>query len=496
MPADLPHLVLGAWPLNILVIALAILGLISLPLLVWMAVRLRRTPPAGRLAELDAVRISRRDPLTGLANRHGFGEVLAARLRSGSAFALILFDLDDFSLINSKHGTQCADELLASTAERLRSLVPDAGQIARLGADEFAILLDASMGIETIEAAALSIQRSWRTPLRAGTLALDCSVSLGIALCPRHAADADGLLRAAQAALGHAKAAGGASWRFFDPEHDNAQRLRAALKDELRGAIAGNQIVPFYQPIMDLRTNALTGLEVLARWQHPERGLLAPDIFIPLAEEMQLAGQITQSLMRRVIRDAREWPAWLYFAFNVSPGQLRELIGMVRNPPVWPEGELDPRRIEVEVTESALIEDIDVAREVIALLQARGTRVVLDDFGIGHSNFFHLRELPFDRIKIDKSFVLDIARDPRADACVRAMLALGGSLGIDMVAEGLEDAETEAYVAVLGCRFGQGYLYSPPIAANAVPALMRRLGRDAAIHRPRAAAQPVLTGVS
>jgi diguanylate cyclase (GGDEF)-like protein len=462
MPADLPHLVLGAWPLNILVIALAILGLISLPLLVWMAVRLRRTPPAGRLAELDAVRISRRDPLTGLANRHGFGEVLAARLRSGSAFALILFDLDDFSLINSKHGTQCADELLASTAERLRSLVPDAGQIARLGADEFAILLDASMGIETIEAAALSIQRSWRTPLRAGTLALDCSVSLGIALCPRHAADADGLLRAAQAALGHAKAAGGASWRFFDPEHDNA----------------------------------LTGLEVLARWQHPERGLLAPDIFIPLAEEMQLAGQITQSLMRRVIRDAREWPAWLYFAFNVSPGQLRELIGMVRNPPVWPEGELDPRRIEVEVTESALIEDIDVAREVIALLQARGTRVVLDDFGIGHSNFFHLRELPFDRIKIDKSFVLDIARDPRADACVRAMLALGGSLGIDMVAEGLEDAETEAYVAVLGCRFGQGYLYSPPIAANAVPALMRRLGRDAAIHRPRAAAQPVLTGVS
>ena len=245
--------------------------------------------------------------------------------------------------------------------------------------------------------------------------------------------------------------------------------------------MAGGAILPVYQPIVDLADGGLVGLEVLARWNHPTRGMLAPDIFIPLAEELGLTGQITQMLMRRVISDARDWPAWLYFAFNVSPGQLRELIGMIRNPPVWPEGTLDPRRMEVEVTESALIEDIVVAREVISLLQARGTRVVLDDFGIGLSNFFHLRELPFDRIKIDRSFIMDIASDPRAEACVRAMLALGASLGIPMVAEGVESARTETRLRELGCRFGQGYIYSEAVSAFEVHGLIRRMAARSAI---------------
>jgi EAL domain-containing protein (putative c-di-GMP-specific phosphodiesterase class I) len=160
---------------------------------------------------------------------------------------------------------------------------------------------------------------------------------------------------------------------------------------------------------------------------------------------------------------------------NVSPGQLREMIGMLRNPPLWPEGELDPARLEIEITESALIEDIDVAREMVSLLQARGTRVVLDDFGIGYSNIFHLRELPFDRIKIDRSFVLDSHADPRAEACIRAMLALGASLGIEMVAEGIESTEVAAHLLHLGCRYGQGYVYSEPVPANAVFNIMRRL---------------------
>ena len=243
-------------------------------------------------------------------------------------------------------------------------------------------------------------------------------------------------------------------------------------------------MIPYYQPIVALQDGRLVGLEVLARWQHPTRGLLPPELFIPLAEQMNLTGQITETLMRRVIADARDWPAWLYFAFNVSPGQLRELIGLVRNPPVWPEGMLDPERLEVEVTESALMEDMAVAREVIALLQQRGTRVVLDDFGDGYSNFSHLRALPFDRIKIGRGFVADVAACKRAEACVRAMLALAGSLGIPVVAEGVESAASEARMAELGCRFGQGFHYSEPVAYSGVAALLRAFpGREKARRR-------------
>jgi EAL domain-containing protein (putative c-di-GMP-specific phosphodiesterase class I) len=297
---------------------------------------------------------------------------------------------------------------------------------------------------------------------------------------PDHAVDEDGIMHAAQVALAEVKNAGGGAFRFYSPARCAAERVREKLKDDLRTAVFSNQIIPYYQPIVDLRTGQMVGLEVLARWQHPERGLIMPDLFIPVAEELNLAGHITQTLMRRVVRDARDWPNWVYFALNVSPGQLRELIGLMRQPPVWPEGELDPARLEIEVTESALIDDVEVAREVIGLLQARGTRVVLDDFGLGYSNIFHLRELPFDRMKIDKSFVMDSQTDPRADACVRAMLALGQSLGIEMVAEGIETEEAMRHMAELGCTYGQGYLFSEPVPAGSVYGLIRRLRQAAA----------------
>ena len=434
----------------------------------------------ARHAALGQFRDTHRDPLTGLANRQCFTEALAGRLLAGQPAALLLFDLDGFAALNGAHGHRAGDEVLVAAADRLRSLVPGPGQLGRLGSDTFAVLLEAQGGRKAVEAACLNLLRAMTTPLRTGIHAAECGVSLGAALAPEHGRNADALLRAAQSALACAKQAGGGGWRFFDPARAQAEQARTALKEEFRRSLqSGGQLIPYYQPIVNLRTGALIGLEVLARWAHPARGVLAPDLFIPLAEEMQLAGLLTQTLMRRVIADARDWPAWLYFAFNASPGQLRELIGMVRNPPVWPEGALDPRRLEIEVTESAVIEDLAVAREVIALLQGQGTRVVLDDFGIGHSNFFHLRELPFDRIKIDKSFVLDIAHDPRAEACVRAMLALGQSLRVEMVAEGIESAETARFMAKLGCQLGQGYFYAEPVPAAAVHGLLRRLAAPA-----------------
>ncbi len=454
-------------------------GILAAGTFTWL---LRRPRRPAQQAELERFRATHRDPLTGLANRQQFTAALAGRLLADQPAALLLFDLDGFAALNGKHGHRAGDAVLTAAAHRLRSLVPGHGQLGRLGDDTFAVLLDAKGGPAALEAACLSLLRGMTDAPRTGIEALDCGVSLGAALAPEHGRDADCLLRAAQSALTHVKQSGGGGWRLFDPARAQAEQARNALKEEFRAALeSGGQLVPYYQPIVDLRTGALTGLEVLARWAHPARGVLSPDQFIPLAEEMQLTGQLTQTLMRRVIADARDWPAWLYFAFNASPGQLRELIGMVRHPPAWPEGALDPRRLEIEVTESAVIEDLTVAREVIALLQSQGTRVVLDDFGIGHSNFFHLRELPFDRIKIDKSFVLDIAHDPRAEACVRAMLAVGRYLKVKMVAEGIENAETAGFVASLGCQLGQGFLYAEPVPAGEVHGLLRRLAAPAPV---------------
>jgi diguanylate cyclase (GGDEF)-like protein len=457
------------------VCVLAILGLIWMPIALWLASQHRRLVQPHRKAELEMLRTARRDGLTQLQNRAGFGEALDRRLQSGARSALLLIDLDRFKAINNTYGHRIGDEVLLAAASRLRALVPDAEQIARLGGDEFAILLDAARGRDDVEGAALNIMRAMLAPLLAGMQTIECGVSIGVALIPDHALDADSAMRAAHSAMDEVKVAGGGGFRLYNPARNAAERSRQEMKNDLRTAIGAGEIIPYYQPIVDLRTGAMIGLEVLARWQHPERGVLSPDLFIPLAEEMALAGQITQSLMRRVVRDARDWPSWIYFALNVSPGQLREMIAMLRNPPVWPEGELDPTRLEIEITESALIEDTDVAREMISLLQARGTRVVLDDFGIGYSNIFHLRELPFDRIKIDKSFVLDSQTDTRAEACIRAMLALGASLGIEMVAEGIESAEVGSHMAKLGCRFGQGYFYSEPVPASAVFTVLRRL---------------------
>ncbi len=464
LPASLPT-VLAAFALA------GLLAVFAAGLLTGRAVQ-RRGTQALR-PELEQFRALRRDGLTQLASRDAFLAELATVLQEAGPSALVLIDLDDFAKLNARHGLRAGDDVLLAVAARLRSLSPDPAHACRLGADRFALLAPIGTGLDGVEAIALGVLRSLMAPVSCGAGLLECMVSLGVVLLPEQAEDVDGAMRAAGAALEHVKEAGGGGWRFFDPDRDDAQRLHTALAEELHTGIAASQVVPFYQPIINLADGRLVGLEVLARWLHPTRGLLAPDLFIPIAEQMNMTGQITQALMRRVIADARDWPDWLYFAFNVSPGQLRELIGMIRHPPHWPEGTLDPERLEVEVTESALIEDLEVAREVIALLQQRGTRVVLDDFGIGYSNFFHLRELPFDRIKIDRSFVMDIAHDPRAEACVRAMLALAGSLNIPMVAEGVESAETEARVTALGCQFGQGFLYSEPVPARDVARLLR-----------------------
>ena len=418
-----------------------------------------------------------RDPLTRFDDHDAFRGAVAARLAARASGALFILRLDNLRDIVAEHGYRAGEYVLAGVADRLKKSWPTE-RWSRLLGDDLGFVLGGCGETTQVEAAALAILRSVEVPIQTFDCELPVKASLGIARISGQAARSDvdvgAIILSAISALSKASERGGSQWSLFDAEQHRAEVLRDSVKVELRAAIEMGDVIPYYQPIVDLRTGGIVGLEVLARWEHPTRGVLPPDLFIPMAEEMRLAGLVSQMLMRRVIADSRHWPTSLYFAFNASPGQLRELISLIRDPPSWPEGFLDPRRLEIEITESALIEDLEVARTVIELLQAAGTRVVLDDFGIGYSNFFHLRELPFDKIKIDKSFVLDLGLDPRADACVRTMIALGESLDIEMVAEGVEKSRIAKYVADLGCRYGQGFLYSAPISAEAVSALLRK----------------------
>ena len=439
-------------------------------------VRISRSDVAiEKKSQIDLM-LKGRDPLTKLDGLSGLQTAVGNSFAIPGPSALIMLRIDNLRPIIASQGHSAGESLLISVAERLKKLWPTV-RWSRLVGDDFGFVLKGVHTDSQLEEAALVILRSVEQPVQTLQGDFVCSASLGIARILGQAVRSEnsvaGVLLAAFSALGDASAAGGSQWSIYDTKRDRADALRSSTKEELHAAIESGQIVPHYQPIVDLRNGQIVGLEVLARWEHPTRGILPPDLFIPMAEEMQLAGRISHFLMRRVVAESRQWPTHLYFAFNASPGQLREVIDLVTTSRPWPEGALDPKRLEIEITESALIEDLEVARTVIEVLQAAGTRVVLDDFGIGYSNFFHLRELPFDKIKIDKSFVLDLGLDPRADACVKTMIALGKSLDIEMVAEGLEKDGIADYLAELGCRYGQGYLYSGPVPAEVISKLLR-----------------------
>jgi EAL domain-containing protein (putative c-di-GMP-specific phosphodiesterase class I) len=249
----------------------------------------------------------------------------------------------------------------------------------------------------------------------------------------------------------------GSAWRL--------SCARQEMRAELQRAIEAGQITPCYHPIINLKTGLVAKFEVLARWIHPTQGVLLPDQFIPIADEMGLSGQISMSLLRQVAHDSQDWPSSCRFAINVSPGQVRELIWLLNTQPGAWQRRLDLSRLEVEMSEEALIRDQGLARELIDVLHEHGARAVLDNFGTGASNFFHLHDTPFDSIKVGKIFVQTMGIDPRAEACVLSMLWLGLGLGIDIVADGVETKEVADQLAGLGCHFAQGYLYARPMGA-------------------------------
>jgi diguanylate cyclase (GGDEF)-like protein len=417
-------------------------------------------------AEARAQSLARHDPLTGLANRRHFLEELERRLAltgdEECAFALLFVDLDRFKPINDVHGHAIGDQLLQVIATRLSSSLREDSFAARLGGDEFAVLLEDAKDREGVAAAARRILHELSAPILVNGLKLTVGASIGIALCPEDGRDAAELLQRGDAAMLRAKEDRGA-YKFFDSTIDEELKSKAALETELRAAIPNGDIIPFFQPIVRLDTGALAGFEVLARWPHLQRGMISPTQFIPVAEEAGLVDAMFWALLAQACRKSLDAPGEFRLAVNISPSQVRDQWFPEKVLRTLRETGFPAQRLEIEVTESAMIGDMERAKTALMSLKNQGVKIALDDFGTGYSSLFLLRALPIDKLKIDRSFVASLTADRENATIVRALVGLGIALGLEVTAEGVEDGPTADALRAMGCEFAQGYLFGPAI---------------------------------
>ncbi|WP_404810534.1 putative bifunctional diguanylate cyclase/phosphodiesterase [Methylobacterium flocculans] len=429
-----------------------------------------------RAAEVQAEEMARQDPLTGLPNRlllhERLREALSRLHRTNEGCAILLIDLDRFKPINDTLGHPMGDALLKKVADRLRSTVRLTDTVARIGGDEFVILQTGIRGgADTQVLARRIVDLVGRTYMVEGQL-LTIGASVGVALAPTDGDDADRLLKNADLALYRSKLDGRGTYRFFEPEMDARMQARRRLELDMRQALARREFSLHYQPQLQLEGNRLVGCEALIRWQHPTRGMVSPLDFIPLAEEIGLIVPIGEWVMRQACRDAATWPDPLSVAVNVSPAQFKSerLVEMVMS--ALAASGLAATRLEVEITEGVLLNESEKTLQTLHRLRELGVRVSMDDFGTGYSSLSYLRSFPFDKIKIDRSFVNDLSGKRDGEAIIRAIAGLGRSLGMTTVAEGVETADQLDRIRAEGCTDVQGYLISKPIPASDVLAFL------------------------
>lgn len=428
----------------------------------------RRVLAEQRLTEATdhLARLTMLDPLTGLPNRTSFLETVANLLATDAWVAVLLIDLDRFKPFNDLYGWAIGDAIVRAIGKRLAHELEREPMVARLGADEFAALLRPCEDDSTLAARARDILRVIAEPIRIGDMSLDVSATIGIAVSPRDGDDAASLLRRADIAMAHGKQAGSNCYRFFEQRMSDELTETSELKADLRSAIAAGELVPYFQPLVRLSDSRVVGFEVLARWEHPEKGVLSPLRFLPLVEEIGLSAQMFAAILSAACEAARHWPSDIRLSVNISPRELQDesLPEDVRG--ILERWTLDGSRLEVEITEDALINDSRVARGVLDGLRALGVTVALDDFGTGYSSIYHLRELPFDKVKIDKSFMQSLTTNAKSARYVAAMIGFGTALGLELTAEGIEDVASMRRVRDLGCTYGQGYLFGRPMPAT------------------------------
>ncbi|KAA0698177.1 bifunctional diguanylate cyclase/phosphodiesterase [Neorhizobium sp. P12A] len=419
--------------------------------------------------------IAHHDPLTGLPNRIKFGEEVEqalGRLGPGERLALVHLNLDRFKLVNNTVGLSIGDDILQQVAERLRSSAGSRNILARLGSDEFAILQVGRQQPLNVTALAEQISRELATPFIVGDKQVELSISSGIAIGPEDGAETHILMKNASVALAHAKADGGRRSRFFTGEMEAQIQVRHALEADLRHAVKNEEFELHYQPLYDVARARISGFEALLRWNHPDRGRISPMEFIPLAEEMGLIADIGRWVLLQACRDAAKWPGDIKVAVNVSAIQFRngDLPGDVMA--AIAAANLSPSRLELEITESVLMENRDQTLPTLHDLKARGIRISMDDFGTGYSSLGYLRSFPFDKIKIDKSFVNDIIDNREAQEIMHVIILLGNALGMRVTVEGVETKSQFDRLRREGCDEIQGYFISPPKPAADVPVLL------------------------
>ena len=415
-------------------------------------------------AEARIAFLAQHDGLTGLPNRNlllqQMDDILAHTRRSGEKVAVLVLGLDNFKAVNDSLGHGVGDKLLRAVAKRLSSTLREGDTLARLNSDEFAMI---QSGLTRPEDAVLMSRRlldAIDDPFLLDGQSVVIGATIGIAMAPGDGDESEALLKNADMALSRAKNDCRGTFSFFEPSMDARAQIRRKIETELRDAIEDDRLQPYYQPLIDLSAGRITGFEALVRWPHPERGMISPGEFIPVAEETGLINAVGGLMLRRACKDAATWPDDVRVAVNLSPLQFRSgnLLSIVMD--ALKQSGLPAKRLELEITETLLLEKSGQVLATLHALRALGVRISMDDFGTGYSSLSYLRSFPFDKIKIDQSFVRDLGANREAQAIIRSIVSLGKGLGVTITAEGVE---TEAELSCLraeGCHEGQGFLFS------------------------------------
>ena len=452
----------STYHLNDLLMLAACMGVALCGAVVRKSILLRRLMLERDAAAAQAEAIARHDGLTGLANRRRFIDAVTrahANVGAEPSSAVLLIDLDRFKPVNDLYSHAAGNAVLCAVSERLQQLLPAGGVAARLGGDEFAMLVPVEHGSEGLTRLAQAVIAAISEPVSWNQNDLKVGATVGVAVVAAEHVDSDAVLHAADLAMYQGKKDGRGNYRFFRSTMDEELRARARTEAELRIAIETGAIEPFYQPVVSLPEKTIVGVEVLARWRHPERGLIGPAEFIPVAEETGMIADLSYNLIRRACLDAKAWPSHLIMAVNIAPHQFQDAWLAQRILAILTETGFPPQRLEVEITESALIQDLEATRATLLSLRQLGVRIALDDFGTGYSSLYHLRELKFDKLKIDRSYVDAITMSDERAKLVDAIIKLGTSLGLTTTAEGIETDASLDWLSDQGCHFGQGYLF-------------------------------------
>ncbi|MGI9423906.1 MAG: putative bifunctional diguanylate cyclase/phosphodiesterase [Hyphomicrobiaceae bacterium] len=456
------------WELDEL-ITLALMSVVGLlAMLVVRARQLAREISLRKEMERQADQLARHDPLTGIANRRNFNEKSEALIelaaRSGKQVSLLSIDLDRFKPVNDIYGHSYGDRTLQIVTDKILDNLRASDVAARVGGDEFAAVILHEPGEPIAESISRRILNAIGEPIALDDKVVNISASIGIANFPNDADDFDDLTSKADLAMYRAKKLGRDMYSNYDPEIGNLQRERNELEAELRNAINSGEVVPYLQPLVSLKDNGLAGFEILSRWQHPSKGLIPPDRFIPIAEDCGLIGQLMQSVLRQACEAISSWPGDFILSVNLSPSQIRDRLLSDKIRVICEDTGFPCERLEIEITEAVFIEDSDLAREAIEKLKSLGMTVALDDFGTGFSSMRYLSEFPIDKVKVDKSFVLHRTENEKNEKIINSIISLGRSLGLLTTAEGIESKSDAAWLVGQGCEQGQGYLYSPPVS--------------------------------